>query len=190
MSLDALLHALNDGEPGAERRLFKQLALELLPFFKRRVQPLDAEDLTQETMLVIAQKLRERRFEPAGPTSFRSFAFRVAHYLLRDDYRAKQRHPQDLPSLPDWCDVPELSADEGTMILEQRTLLHAALAAITTRYRRALESRLRDEDPRVFADAEGIDLGTVRTRIHRGLVRVNAEIEARRRTPVVISPAG
>jgi DNA-directed RNA polymerase specialized sigma24 family protein len=153
------------------------------------------EDLTQATLVIILAKLRAQPFEPAGPTSFRSFAFTVASFHLRSDRKVKLRYHRleqrqaDLPPLPaGWWDVSESSADEATLILQQSSLLHAALAAIKTIYRCALESRLRDEDPRSFADAEGIEVGTVRWRISRAVALVSAEIEARRRTPRVLSP--
>jgi RNA polymerase sigma-70 factor, ECF subfamily len=189
MTLDELLLALNDGEPRAEERLSGRLRLELLPYFKKRVPPSDAEDLTQETLVRVVERLRTKPFEP-GPVSFRSFAFGIAGFRVRDDRRAKVRHDLNLPPFPDWCDVPESSPDETLIILQQSTLLHAALAAIKTRYRRALESWLRDEDPRDFAAAEGIEVGTVRSRIHRALELVRADIEARRRTPRGVSPTG
>lgn len=189
MTLDELVHALNKGEPRAEERLFGRLRLELLPFFRKRVQASDAEDLTQETLAVVIKRLRKTPFEP-GPVSFRSFAFGVAWFRVRDDRRAKARHHLPLSPVPEWCDTPESSLDETTILLQQSTLFYAALGAIKTCYRRALESRLRDEDPRDFADTEGIDVGTVRSRIHRALELVRAEIEARRRTPRAVSPTG
>jgi RNA polymerase sigma factor (sigma-70 family) len=193
MTLDELLLALRDGEPRAEQRLFRRLHLLLLPFFKTRVEASQAEDLTQETLAIIANELRTKPFEPAGPSSFRSFAFVVAKRRLQTNLRAKQRKKrQSPPSLPGWWDVPEPSSspDDATMFLQQTALLRTAMAAIKTRYRRALESRLRDEDPRVFADAEGIEVETVRSRIHRALVLVSAQIEARRRTARGPSPVG
>ncbi|PRQ07474.1 RNA polymerase sigma factor [Enhygromyxa salina] len=189
MTLDELLDALNDGEPRAEERLFQRLRVELLPFFKKRVQASDAEDLTQETLAIVAKRLRTTPFE-RGPVSFRSFAFGVAWFRVRDNRRAKVRDQLPLPPFPEWCDVPESSLDEAAMTLQQSALLHAALVAIKTCYRRALESRLRDEDPREFAEAEGIEVGTVRSRVHRALELVRAEIEARRRTPRTASPTG
>jgi DNA-directed RNA polymerase specialized sigma24 family protein len=192
MSLDELVRALNEGESRAEERLFRRLRLELLPFFRKRVGTCDAEDLTQATLLVIASELKTKPFEPAGPGSFRSFAFIVARYHFLTDLRTKRRRDRALPSLSGWWVVPEssveTSADEATMIRQQSALLDAAMAVIKTGFRRALESRLRDEDPRVFAEAEGIELGTVRWRICRALALVSAEIAARRRTPRVLTP--
>jgi DNA-directed RNA polymerase specialized sigma24 family protein len=191
MSLDELLRAVKNDEPGAEQRLFRRLRLELLPFFKKRVEASDVEDLTQETMTIVVAKLRAKPFEPTGPSSFRSFVFVIASFCLKSDRKAKRRDHRDPPPLPaGWWDEPESRPDEATMILQQTALLHTALTTIKTVYRRALESRLRDEDPRVFADAEGIELGTLRCRISRAWALVRAEIQARRRTARVMSPTG
>lgn len=187
MSVDQLLRALQAGESDAEQRLFRRLHLELLRFFKKRVQPSDVEDLTQETLEIVAKTLRTKPFEPVGPTSFRSFVFVVAHYRLWTYRKSSRRQHHALPLMSNFWDMPEPASpskgpDENTTIQQQSALLHEAMAAITSRYRRALESRLRDEDPREFADAEGIELGTVRTRIFRAMALVSAKIEARRRT--------
>ena len=184
MSLDELLGAVQNGEPGAELRLFRQLRVELLSFFKKRVEASDVEDLTQETMTIIVAKLQRKPFDLARPSSFRSYVFVIASLHLKSARKAKRRHSEP-PSLHgSWWDLPKSSPDEAMMRLQHTALLRSALAAIKTVYRRALESRLRDEDPREFADAEGIELATVRTRISRGWALVSAEIQAQRRTPV------
>lgn len=183
MSLDELFRALEDGEPRAEPRLYRRLRLEMLWFFKKRVDTFEVEDLTQQTLELIARVLKAKLFEPREPGAFRSFVYVLAHYQLRAHYTTRQRHRRKRDAPGSWVTAPELSPAEATLTLERATLLGAAMAAIKTRYRRALESRLLDQDPREFAEAEGIELGTVRSRIHRALLLIEAEIQARRMTP-------
>ncbi|PRP96054.1 RNA polymerase sigma factor [Enhygromyxa salina] len=181
MALDELLRALQRGEPGAEQHLFRQLRVELLPFFAKRVEASDVDDLTQQTLEIVALELQG--FGSTGPASFRSFVFVIAHNRLMNHQKAKRRRPaRTRTPLDVWWVRHEWSPEECTTMHERSTLFRAAMAAIKTRYRQALESRLRDEDPRVLAEAEGIDVGTVRTRVHRAIAMVSAEIEARRRT--------
>lgn len=188
MSLDELLRALQDGESRAEKRLFQRLWFELLPFFKKRVDPNEVEDLSQQTLEIIARELKAKSFEPRGPTSFRSFTFIIAHYRLLSHRRDMRRRRRSLETPGHWVAAPELNPDEIMLIEQQATLLRAAMAAIRTRFRRALESRLLDEDPQEFADTEGIELGTVRTRVYRATVLMHDEVQARRKTPREQSP--
>ena len=135
-------------------------------------------------MAIIVAKLQIKRFDLARPSSFRCYVFVIASLHLKGDRKAKRRHREPPPLPAGLWDAPESSPDEAMARLQRTALLRTALAAIKTVYRRALESRLRDEDPREFADAEGIELGTVRSRIARAWALVTAEIQARRRTPV------
>ncbi|PRQ06539.1 RNA polymerase sigma factor [Enhygromyxa salina] len=188
-SLDELLRAVMDGEPGAEQILFRQIRVELVRFFSRRAEASDVEDLTQETMTFIVAKLHKQPFDLTRPTSFRSYVFAIAMFKLKGGRRAKRRRDREPPPLPaGWWDVPESRPDEAAMRLQQTALLRTALTAIKTVYRRALESRLRGEDPQLFADAEGIKIETVRSRVSRAWALIRAEIQARRRTARVTSP--
>lgn len=185
MSLDDLFHAMQAGEPRAEQRLFRRIRVELLPFFKRRVNPSDVEDITQDSLAVIVRVLQAKPFVPKHRSSFRSFTFVVAHIHLWVHRTKTQRRHRALPSVDSWwlaLNSGADSPDELTLSQQQAELLQVAMAALKTNYRRALESRLRDQDPQEFADAEGIKLGTVRSRICRALVFLSAEIQARRKT--------
>lgn len=183
MSLDELLRAFREGKSRAEHRLFRRLNIELLRYFKRRVNLPDAEDLTQQTLEIIARELGD--FEPEEERSFRSFVFAIAHYRLLS-HRKLGRRGSEPPGR--WVAAPDPIPDDVTLIEEQATLVRRAMATIKTSFRRALESRLREEEPRVFAASEGIKTNTVRSRVHRAITLVAMEIQAQRKTPCEAPP--
>jgi RNA polymerase sigma factor (sigma-70 family) len=178
MSLDDLLEAVRAGEPHAERALFRKLRLELLPYFRRRGDPSDVEDLVQQTLEIVVRELVN--FEPQGPRAFRSYVFTVAHNRLLTHRQRLARHRRERDEPDIWAAEPEPSPSDFTLWHEQFTLVRAALAVIKSTFRRAVESRLQEQSAREFADAEQIRLGTVRSRLQRGLDAVREQLRARR----------
>ncbi|PRP95505.1 RNA polymerase sigma factor [Enhygromyxa salina] len=187
MSVDELLRALRDGEPRAEKRLFRRLNRELLAFFRRRVDEFEVENLTQQTLEITVKELKE--FEPRGPRSFRSFVYSIAmNRLLSHRRRVKRRRREgELPG--EWLATPTPpSPDEVTLWRERRALVRDAMLEIKSTMRRTLESRLRGEAPQEFVEGRTIKPGTVRGRVRRATEMIRDRIEtgprvSRERTP-------
>jgi RNA polymerase sigma-70 factor (ECF subfamily) len=131
----------------------------------------DADDATQEAMLLIVRRLQT--FD--GRSRFTTWAHRVATNASLDELRRRKRRPD--PGLPD--DDPEARgrvADDGGSIdvgVTGRLTVDAALAQLPEDFR--LPVVLRDLGGHDYAEIAAIlDLppGTVRSRIARGRSRL------------------
>ncbi|MBO1415365.1 RNA polymerase sigma factor [Streptomyces sp. FH025] len=146
-----------------------------------------AEDVVQLTFLE-AWRLRGKLREDGGPV--RPWLFGIAANVLRNTTRAARRHRVAMARLPDWEVVPDF-ADELVGRLDDGTQLAAA--------RRAL-ARLRKAEREVFglcvwagldyasaAEALGVPIGTVRSRLSRARTKLRAlaeeELRAGRELP-------
>jgi RNA polymerase sigma factor (sigma-70 family) len=179
MSLDDLLFAARAGDAKAEQRLYRKLRRDLVKYFRRRAPSNVTEDLTQQTLMIVIRE--SKTFEPTRPGAFRSFVFETAFNQLRSYRRRESLHRRERDAPGTWAvEPPEVS--EVMLELERRRLLQEALAIVRTTFRRVLESRLRGDDPRDYAEAEGLELGSVRSRVRRAILAVREVLAARRKT--------
>lgn len=125
----------------------------------------DAQDLVQEVLLRVRRGLGTYR-----PGSIEAWLGRIATNAFLDDVRRQRRRPAvAVPDLPESTDSGGLAADDA--------LAHEALPDHVTRALRRLPEDYRaavvlcdvvglhyDE----IAEALGVPVGTVRSRIHRG----------------------
>lgn len=146
----------------------------LLSYFRRRVIHADAEDLTQAALSIISQQLDS--FEPVGPQAFRTHVLTVAYNRLRTHWRKEEQRARGREAPVEWTVEPELPSD---MIVwfEHFDLLRAALARVRSTLRRAFESRMRGETARELARREGLKTPSMRGRIRRARIAVEAELE-------------
>ena len=183
MSLDKLFRAAKGGEPQAKERLFKQLRLELIPYFRRRVIADDVDDLVQETLEIILREFDE--FEPRTPRGFRSYVLQTALNRVRSHRRkigSRQREEHELSLQLLVAPAREPSPEEVTLAEQRGALLRGAFEVLRTTLRRALEGRLGEEPPQALADGEGLEPVSMRGRVRRGLAALRVEVQARRKT--------
>lgn len=123
------------------------------------------EDAYQEVWEKILRGLPG--FDPAGPAALSTWITRVTHHHLVDRHRARRRRPD-----PDDDDVEALPAPAVAPTDD----LDAALASLPEAHRRVLVlHHLHDVPLETIAAAEGIAVGTVKSRLHRARNRL-AEI--------------
>ncbi|MER0245961.1 RNA polymerase sigma factor [Streptomyces sp. HSW2009] len=170
----SLRAGVRGGEPGAFRRLFDDHAAAVHRHAVRMTGDwATAEDVVSLTFLE-AWRLRERVL-PDGDDDLRPWLLGIATNVLRNTTRAARRHRDALARLPVGESVPDF-ADEVT----QRMVDGEQLAAA----RRAL-GKLRRMEREVFtlcvwegldsataAEALGIPVATVRTRLFRARKRL------------------
>ncbi len=129
----------------------------------RRVlgHPEDALDAAQEAMIAVARRIGS--FD--GRAQFTTWLYRVATNAALDEVRRRKRRPS--PTDDGILDRPSSAAPDR--VVAARLDVDAALARLPEEFRTAVVLRdLLDLDYAEIADALGIPIGTVRSRISRG----------------------
>jgi RNA polymerase sigma factor (sigma-70 family) len=179
MSLEQLLRAARDAEPGSWERLTPPLTLQLHRYFSRWFQPHDADDLSQITFATVFEKLTG--FEPN--TSLEGWVFGVARTLARREFRTRRRRAAaheaaaHVPVALDKSISSKLGqAELGRVVMQEVEQLPDHLRVV-------IENDLADGDPAAFVEAHGITRTTLRTRRHRAHEQLEEQVAARRKTP-------
>ena len=99
------------------------------------VGPQDAEDIAEETILVLAE--RKPEYEE-GTASFKTWLYRIARNLAVDHLRKTSREVLYLPE--DFDGFTPLSEDVGQELVreEEKRAVHAAMKHLREKYRRVL----------------------------------------------------
>jgi RNA polymerase sigma-70 factor (ECF subfamily) len=131
-----------------------------------------AEDLFQETWI----RVLERGHQYDARHEFSAWLFTIARNLVIDHLRRKQ--PASLDSMADNDDAPPFevpaagqpSAFDATVQREQNAQISAGMERIAAEYREALVLRFQEGmSLQEIAQVTGAPLGTVKSRIYRGL---------------------
>ena len=142
---------------------------------KRGLKDEDAEDLLQEVMIEVWKSAE--RYDPSQ-ASEPAFVAMITRRRLIDRIRRQQRRPTTQPIVPDLHD----GADREHEHLENRVELaiaSRALDVLRPRERHVLLlSTLQGMSHGQISETTGIPLGTVKTYIRRGLMRVRSVLEA------------
>ena len=178
---DAELLIASRDDPRAFRELYDRWADRLLAYFYRRV--LDAEvagDLLAETFAVAFE--RRGRFKDIGAPGaawlYGIAAKELSHWFRRQavEQRAVRRLAIEVPAL----DEESIARIEALADMEScRAALAAALEQIGTGDRNAVRLRVVEElGYAEIASALDCSEAAARTRVHRGLARLNHLMEA------------
>lgn len=132
----------------------------------------DADDAAQETMIRVVRHLD--KFD--GRSSFATWVYRIATNTSLDELRKRKRRPQlhvtrddDNGSFGGSEDIIDPIADRTVEASVDRLSIEAALADLPEEFRAPLVMRdVADLDYAEIAEALGIPLGTVKSRIARG----------------------
>jgi len=167
VELRALMLAGLDGDAHAHVVLLKRLSTRLRAYFKiqlRRIGrgPVEAEDLTQETLIAI----HTRRHMYDRTQLFTPWVQAIARYRLTDYLRRTKTSARDtgIEEVQD-----SLSAEEpiGT---DTRLDLEALLTRLPPKMRRAIELvKLRGLSTNEAAAASGMSPSAVKVSVHRGV---------------------
>jgi len=137
-----------------------------------------AEELTQDVFLTAWRKAA--RFD-ASRGRLSTWLMTIAHNLAVD--RLRRETGVSRPTLVLVDEVPEEPAiDEGLVVLE-RDAAQRALASLSEAERRLLmRAYFRGLTAREIAEADGIPLGTVKTRLRAALIKVRRANEGKETT--------
>jgi len=171
-----------------DARAFEQLARDVeRPLYRlavRMVGQVDAEDVVQDALLAAWRSLAS--FEGS---SFRAWIFRIATNRALDRLRSRRRHPElplDPPAEEDddrsWAEpaapgpeLADLAADREALVVVEE-----ALTTLPAEQRAAL--LLRDIEGFAYEEIAiitAVEIGTVKSRIHRGRLAVRNALVAR-----------
>lgn len=179
---DAELILGSRDDPALFRQLYDRLADDLLAYFYRRVRdPEVAADLLAETFAVAFE--RRRRFRDVGKPGaawlYGIGARELSRWYRRQkvELRAVRRLGIEVPMLDDESIARIEALADG---LEQREAVAVALVKLPDGERSAVELRVVSELSYAEIAAElRCSEGAARTRVHRGLARLNRLMEAR-----------
>ena len=142
-----------------------------------------AEDFFQETWI----RVLERGSQYDGRHEFSTWLFTIARNLVIDDFRRKR--PASLDSLADEnaaapFDLPatgQPSAFDATVQREQNERISAGMQHISAEYRESLLLRFQEGmSLEEIATVTGAPLGTVKSRIYRGLTALGPWVKGAR----------
>ncbi|HET6318088.1 MAG TPA: sigma-70 family RNA polymerase sigma factor [Chloroflexota bacterium] len=170
---EELVADLARGEHGALGALYTRYAGRVFQTARHSLGPVAAEEIVQETFLAVWRGAPT--FDPsAGP--FRPWVLRIAHWRILNELRRRRRHP----TTQDEGDSPLLQVPDGEASPEERAwqderaqVIEAALATLSPKQREAVAlAFMGDQTHAQVADSLGVPLGTAKTRIRDGLVRL------------------
>jgi len=173
--LDALVAAAQDGDLGA----FETLLAEHLPAVRRFARAFarseaDADDLAQEALLRVYRNLRLFRYQSA----FSTWLYAVVRNAFLDAGKGREgrRRALEEPLRREHDDhAGGVRPDDAALGEEERRRVWEALRRIPLEFRTAvvlfdIEGHTYDE----VAAVEGVAIGTVKSRLHRGRAALRA----------------
>lgn len=151
--------------------LFRHFAPRVKGFLMKSGTPAPvAEDCAQDVMAVLWQKAH--LFDPAR-ASVSTWVFAIARNRRIDLARRVRPDPEELPWGPD----PEPDQDEALILQQETERLGAALAVLPEKQRDLIErAYFGDLSHTEIADATGLPLGTIKSRIRLALDRLRRQM--------------
>lgn len=189
---DRLAARMRDRDAGAFEAWVRAVHPLVYRLCRRLVaHPTDAEDAVQETFLRAWQNASTLR----DPVAHRAWVCRIARHVCAD--RARGAAAREQPILDEDARTAglralasdERPADETLHAAEVRAVVSGALGKLKEKHRVVLVLReIDDLDYEEIADALGIPIGTVESRLHRaraelGRALARQRLIAERRTP-------
>jgi RNA polymerase sigma-70 factor (ECF subfamily) len=166
MELDPMtVRRAQRGDRSAQEAFLRRYAGPLHALIRRSGVPGDADDLTHDVLSRLMAALP--KFDPAGAAALTTWVFTIAQRFVIDVSR--KRHLQVAP-----LEAGSHVADErpgADALLERAELkvhLEAALTTLPVDQRRIFVlAQVHQRSLQEIADAEGVPIGTVKSRLHR-----------------------
>lgn len=172
---DILLSAARAGSGEAFASLVRP-HLTSLHAFARRAGPAPdaADDIVQDTLLRAWRRLETFR----GDSSFRTWLFAIAWRVAKTEASRASRSPQPVREPPELAS-PEPGPAEQAELADAADRARAAIATLPPPQRAAMTAvYLRGARLADAAAALGVPLGTLKTHLHRGRMRLAALLAA------------
>jgi RNA polymerase sigma factor (sigma-70 family) len=178
LSDEDLIALLAAGQQEALGPLYSRYAPYLFNLAAQTFGRTAAEDLVQEIFLAVWRKASS--FDPERGT-FRSWVLQIAHHRIINELRSRGRRPRVTPD-PEGlllAGVPDtaLPVDEAVWRDEQRSAIRSAVEALPPPQRQALGlAFFEDLTHQQVASVLNLPLGTAKTRIRGGLLKLRANL--------------
>lgn len=178
VSDEELMGQLAAGRQEALGPLYTRYAARIFGLASQSLERTSAEEIVQDVFLAVWR--HAGTFAPARGT-FRPWVFQIAHRRILNELRRRSRQPQLEPDpegerlavLPDLAAGPEESASRA----EEHASLRSALERLTDAQRRAVNLAFFEELSHTEVAARlGLPLGTTKTRIRAGLLRLRESL--------------
>lgn len=129
----------------------------------------DAEDVVQDALLRV-----KRGLETYTPGSLQGWLARIVTNVFLDETRRRKRRPQThLPDDPDRVLIGAPAADEALAMESLPDHLQSAIASLPEEFRTAVVlCDVAGLSYAEIAEQSGVPVGTVRSRVHRGRLRL------------------
>ncbi len=172
-----LLHVImaQRGEPDAFRWLVDRYEQRLLYFIRRILDDTDgALDVLQEVWMTVFRRIAALK----APEAFRVWLYRIARDKAIDRVRSDRLHKGSIDESIDDSTVEVADDSESIERIEKAELIHRLLNSLTPAHRavvtlRFLEQMALDD----IAAVVGCSIGTVKSRLHYALRRLQEGIE-------------
>ena len=176
-----LLARLAAGEPAALEDLYDRHARITLAVILRVVQDRQiAEELLQEAMLQLWRHAGRYDGREGG---VRPWLLTIAHNLALNELRRRRRHPQDNPhvratdeALMESLFDPGTTPEDAVWDATRRKLLTTAIEDLSTPQQEILSMYAMGYSQSEIAERLDQPLGTVKTRMRRGLLQLRAAL--------------
>lgn len=171
--LERCIRAAAAGDQPAFARLYDGLAPTVFGVVRRVVRdPAQSEEVTQEVFVEVWRNAA--RFD-TGRGHLRSWVVTIAHRRAVDRVRSEQAHRDRAVRDARAVTAPPPSPEDDAVAGEERARAVAAMAALPAPQRQALELAFYDGLTHTqIAERLDVALGTVKTRIRDGLIRLRA----------------
>jgi RNA polymerase sigma-70 factor (ECF subfamily) len=169
---DVDLVRLAQADPKAFAELYDRYVDPIYRYCYRRLGDVAAaEDATSTTFFKALNGLA--RLNPQAG-SFRSWLFAIAHNVVLDQVRLRQRRPEAPIDLIAERPGTEMEPAEQVVQLDERRRLRRAVAMLSDEQQQIIELRLAGLNGPEIAAALGRSAGSVRTAQHRAIQRLRS----------------
>ncbi len=165
-ALDArTLQQAQRGEKAAQEAFLRRYVGPMHALVRRSGAPGDVDDLTQELLHTLLERLP--RFRPEGPAELTTWVFTVAQRWLLDVCKRRRLLLVELEAGREVAD-PRPPADELLEASQRMASLERAIAALPLEQRRLFVLAHVHQRPLAeISELEGVPVGTVKSRLHR-----------------------
>jgi RNA polymerase sigma-70 factor, ECF subfamily len=171
LDLTRSIASVADGDQAAFASLYDALAPTVYGVVRRVLRdPSQADEVTQEVFVEIWRQAS--RFDP-DRGSVRTWAVVIAHRRAVDRVRSEQSHRDRQTTVGAAAVEAPATPEDDAIELDEGRRARAALQTLPEAQREALELAFYDGLTHIqIADRLGLALGTVKTRIRDGLIRL------------------